>query len=153
MIRYAISPCVFEAIRELMLGNQRLEAQSKHVLGLERLMLESAGFDFRNRYPQKLMIKLARVLQFDPNNEAKMMWNLSLDMYRTFAPLKQTTPTMAIACVELAARLHEMDTSKIVDAGVCKYSKWKTSRAEIMGTFGSSDATGSSSLGMLQRRS
>lgn len=98
-------------------------------------MLESAGFDFRNRYPQKLMVKLGRALRFDPNNEAKTMWNLSIDMYRTFTPLKQTSPTMAIACVELAARLHEMDTSKIVDAGVCQYDKWNTSRAEIMGEY------------------
>jgi CTD kinase subunit beta len=98
-------------------------------------MLESAGFDFRNRYPQKLMVKLARALGFDINNEAKTMWNLSIDMYRTWTPLKQTTPTMAIACVELAARLHNMDTAKIVDAGLCEYSKWKTSRAEIMGKF------------------
>lgn len=96
-------------------------------------MLESAGFDFRNRYPQKLMVKLMRTLGFDKNNEAKTAWNLSIDLYRTFAPLKQTTPTMAIACIELAARLHEMDTSKIVDTGVMRYNKWNTTRAEVMG--------------------
>lgn len=98
-------------------------------------MLESAGFDFRNRYPQKLMVKLARALKFDVSNEAKTAWNLSIDLYRTFAPLKQTTPTMAIACIELAARLHEMDASKLVDAGVLRYSKWTTSRAEVMETL------------------
>lgn len=118
---------------KLTINVQRFESHSKLILGLERLMLESAGFDFRNRYPQKVMVKLARALRFDPGREAATMWNVSLDMYRTFAPLKQTTPTMAIACVELAARLHEMDTSKIVDAGVCRYSKWNTTRAEIMG--------------------
>lgn len=98
-------------------------------------MLESAGFDFRNRYPQKLMVKLMRALKFDQNNEAKTAWNLSIDMYRTFAPLKQTTPTMAIACLELAIRLHEMDLRRVVDAGVVRYSKWNTSRAEIMGAY------------------
>ncbi|KAF1976676.1 cyclin-like protein [Bimuria novae-zelandiae CBS 107.79] len=120
---------------QLSSDDQRFEVHSKMILGLERLMLESAGFDFRNRYPQKPMVKLARALRFDPNNEAKTMWNLSIDMYRTFTPLKQTTPTMAIACVELAARLHEMDASKIVDSGVCRYSKWNTSRAEVMETL------------------
>jgi CTD kinase subunit beta len=98
-------------------------------------MLESAGFDFRNRYPQKLMVKLARALKFDRNNASKTAWNLSIDLYRTFAPLKQSTPTLAIACVELAARLHEMDTSRMIDAGILKYSRWATSRAEVMETL------------------
>ena len=98
-------------------------------------MLESAGFDFRNRYPQKLIVKLARALTFSETNEAKTAWNLSIDLYRTFAPLKQTTPTMAIACLELAARLHGADTTEIVDAGAIKYSKWSTSRAEVMETL------------------
>ncbi|KAF1850530.1 cyclin-like protein [Cucurbitaria berberidis CBS 394.84] len=113
----------------------RFESHSKLIIGLERLMLESAGFDFRNRYPQKLMVKLARALKFDTHNEAKTAWNLSIDLYRTFAPLKQTTPTMAIACLELAARLHQMDAARCVDEGVVRYSKWATSRAEVMETL------------------
>ncbi|CAO2653567.1 Nn.00g029780.m01.CDS01 [Neocucurbitaria sp. VM-36] len=113
----------------------RFDSHSKLIIGLERLMLESAGFDFRNRYSQKLMVKLARALKFDSHSEARTAWNLSVDLYRTFAPLKQTTPTMAIACLELAARLHEMDATQFVDAGVVRYSKWATSRAEIMETL------------------
>ncbi|EOA87726.1 RNA polymerase II C-terminal domain kinase beta subunit [Exserohilum turcicum] len=113
----------------------RFESHSKLIIGLERLMLESAGFDFRNRYPQKVMVKLARALKFDANNEAKTTWNLSIDLYRTFAPLKQSTPTLAIACLELAARLHGKDATKFVDAGPVKYSTWSTSRAEIMETL------------------
>lgn len=112
----------------------RFDIHSKQIIGLERLMLESAGFDFRNRYPQKLMVKLARASKFDQNNEAKTAWNLSVDLYRTFAPLKQGTPTLAIACLELAARLHERDPEALVDRGVCRYSKWHTSRGEVMGT-------------------
>ncbi|CAN9365768.1 unnamed protein product [Alternaria alternata] len=113
----------------------RFENHSKLIIGLERLMLESAGFDFRNRYPQKVMVKLARALRFDAKDEAKTTWNLSIDSYRTFAPLKQSTPTLAIACLELAARLHGKDTTKFVDAGPVRYSKWATSRAEIMETL------------------
>lgn len=111
----------------------RFDVHSKQIIGLERLMLESAGFDFRNRYPQKLMVKLARALQFSQQNEAKTAWNLSVDLYRTFAPLKQSTPTLAIACLELAARLHGMDAEALVDKGVCRYAKWGTSRGEVMG--------------------
>lgn len=81
------------------------------------------------------MVKLARALRFDANAEAKTTWNLSIDLYRTFAPLKQSTPTLAIACLELAARLHGKDATKFVDAGPVKYSTWATSRAEIMETL------------------
>lgn len=113
----------------------RFDNHSKLIIGLERLMLESAGFDFRNRYPQKLMVKLARALRFHANSEAKTTWNLSIDSYRTFAPLKQSTPTLAIACLELAARLHGSDVSKFVDAGPVRYEKWATTRAEVMETL------------------
>jgi CTD kinase subunit beta len=98
-------------------------------------MLESAGFDFRNRYPQKLMVKLARALGFDRENVSKTAWNLSIDLYRTLAPLKQNTPTLAIACLELAARLHDMDTTQLVDTGITRYAKWAISRAEVMETL------------------
>ena len=113
----------------------RFDIHSKQIIGLERLMLESAGFDFRNRYPQKVMVKLARAAKFDPNNEGKTAWNLSVDLYKTFAPLKQSTPTLAIACLELAARLHERDAEALVDRGAFRYAKWGTSRGEVMGTF------------------
>lgn len=96
-------------------------------------MLESASFDFRSRHPQKLIVKLARVLGFERNDIAKTAWNLSIDLYRTFAPLKQTAQTMAIACLELAARLHGVNADMVVDSGPVQYNKWKTSRAEIMG--------------------
>lgn len=113
----------------------RFDNHSKLIIGLERLMLESASFDFRNRYPQKLVVKLAKAARFSKQKEARTAWNLSIDMYRTFAPLKQTTATIAIACVELAARLHGLDGDKYVDKGPLAYKKWNTSRAEVMGMY------------------
>jgi CTD kinase subunit beta len=112
----------------------RFENHSKLIIGLERLMLESAGFDFRNRYPQKLVVKLGRDVGFRREHEASTAWNLSIDLYRTFAPLKQSTTTMAVACVELAARLHEMAVlEELVDRRKMGYKKWNTSRGEVMG--------------------
>ncbi|KAH7128803.1 cyclin-like protein [Dendryphion nanum] len=115
----------------------RFENHSKLIIGLERLMLESAGFDFRNRYPQKLLVKIAKACGFDKSNEGKTAWNLCIDLYRTFAPVKQTTNTMAIACIELAARLHNHDIKKAgnTPGGVVDYKKWNTSRAEVMETL------------------
>ncbi|KAF2194278.1 cyclin-like protein [Zopfia rhizophila CBS 207.26] len=113
----------------------RFEAHSKSITGLERLMLESAGFDFRNRHPQKLLIKLTKSAGLGRDTVGKTAYNMLLDLYRTFAPLKQTASTMAIACLELAARLHEADLSNIVGEREIKYKKWGTSRAEVMETL------------------
>jgi len=98
-------------------------------------MLESSSFDFRARHPHELVIKLSKSCGFDRDREGRTAYNLSLDMYRTFAPLKQTTPTMAIACVELAARLHNRNTDLVSDGGTggIIYKKWSTTRAVVMG--------------------
>ncbi|KAK5004081.1 RNA polymerase II C-terminal domain kinase beta subunit, partial [Cryomyces antarcticus] len=108
------------------------EGPSKTIIGLERLMLEDSGFDFRNRYPQRLLVKLAKHLDLDKDTVGKTAYSMSLDLYRTFAPLKQTTATMAISCVELAARLCDPDLTTFPTGGGIDYKKWCTSREEIM---------------------
>lgn len=94
-------------------------------------MLEASGFDFRNRYPQRLLLKIAKIYGGDKDTVARTAYNMSLDLYRTFAPLKQTTATMAIACVELAGRILDQPMTEL-EAGE-DYDKWKTTRQEIMG--------------------
>ncbi|KAK8207035.1 cyclin [Phyllosticta capitalensis] len=112
----------------------QLEQPSKVIIGLERLMLEAAGFDFRNRQPQKLVIKLTRKCAFAKENVGRTAYHMSLDLYRTFAPLKQTTPAMAIACVELAARLHDANMTFISEENL-DYARWHVTRAEVMETM------------------
>lgn len=109
-------------------------------------MLEASGFDFRNRYPQRLLLKIAKIYGGGKDTVPKTAYNMSLDLYRTFAPLKQTTPTMAIACVELAGRVLEQPVMEL-EAGE-DYEKWKTTRQEIMG-LSFEFATILSSLGRL----
>ena len=96
-------------------------------------MLEAAGFDFRNRHPQRSVVKLARSYRLPRESVGKTAYDMSLDMYRTFAPLKQTTSTMALACIELAARLHKADLTPITAHQESQYRRWSTSRAEVMG--------------------
>ena len=95
-------------------------------------MLEASGFDFRNRHPQKLLLKLAKSYGFGRDSEVtKVAYCVSLDLYRCFAPLKQTSATMAFSCLELARRLlnDKPETQFTKD----DYNQWKTSRVEIMG--------------------
>ena len=96
-------------------------------------MLEASGFDFRNRYPQRLVLKLAKVYNADKATIGKTAYKMSLDLYRTFAPLKQTTPTMAIACVELAGRVIGSPVSELASGK--DYKQWKITRQEVMGLF------------------
>lgn len=112
---------------------QIFETHSKTIIGLERLMLEASGFDFRNRYPQKLVVKIAKTYDVDRDTVGRTAYNLSLDLYRTFAPLKQTTQTMAVACVELAGRICEQ---RILDLESGKhFEMWHIKRGEVMGLF------------------
>lgn len=94
-------------------------------------MLEASGFDFRNRFPQRLVLKIARYYDADKETVGKTAYNMSLDLYRTFAPLKQTTATMAMACVELSGRIYGQNIPEL-EAGK-GYKKWRITRPEVMG--------------------
>lgn len=86
---------------------QIFESPGKIIIGLERLILETIGFDFRTRYPQKLLVKVVRSI-LGPE-EGKSFFNIayamSIDMYKTFVPIKRTTFSMVMALVELTARM------------------------------------------------
>lgn len=89
------------------LSIQIFESPGKIIIGLERLILETIGFDFRTRYPQKLLVKVVRSI-LGPD-EGKSFFNIayamSIDMYKTFVPIKRTTFSMVMALVELTARM------------------------------------------------
>ncbi|KAI9783815.1 MAG: RNA polymerase II C-terminal domain kinase beta subunit [Geoglossum umbratile] len=112
--------------------DSHFESHSKAIIGLERLMLEASGFDFRNRYPQKVLIKLAKLYNFDKETAAKTAYNMCCDLYRTFAPLKQTTLTMAFACLELSARLWGIQIENPQGKDGFDYERWSTTREEVM---------------------
>lgn len=95
-------------------------------------MLESSSFDFRNRYPQKYIVKLARECRMD-KSVAVAGYNVLQDLYRTFAPLKATTSTMSFACLEIAVRMMGAPL-ELIRGGerVPTYEKWRTSRDQVM---------------------
>lgn len=95
-------------------------------------MLESSGFDFRNRHPQKVLLKFIKRFGLKKDfKTARVAYTISLDLYRTFAPLKQSSTTMAFACLELAGRLLD-DRIEDIESET-EYEQWQTSRAEVMG--------------------
>lgn len=102
-------------------------------------MLESSGFDFRGKHTQALLAKIARQCGYmDPTGPVlRHAYTISLDLYRTFAPLKQTTITLAFASLELAMRLlgETLDPLKGTKSTADEYAKlWSTTRPEIFGS-------------------
>ncbi|TAQ89938.1 hypothetical protein B7494_g1717 [Chlorociboria aeruginascens] len=122
------------ASEHLSSDDATFEGPSKAVIGLERLMLEASGFDFRARYPQKHLIKLAKEAGVD-KDVSQVSYSVMVDLYRTFAPLKQSCATMAFACIELATLICEKQQEKIRSSRAPKYKKWFTTRAEVLETM------------------
>ncbi|RYF30696.1 MAG: hypothetical protein EOO38_32155 [Cytophagaceae bacterium] len=85
------------------------------------------------------MIKVVKESGLPKDPLGRTAYDMSIDVYRTFAPLKQTTSTIAIACVELSTRLLNMSTEFNMDAIVgpqgTSLEKWSTDRGMVMGTF------------------
>jgi CTD kinase subunit beta len=83
------------------------------MINLERYLLEIVAFDFRARYCGELLAGLMVDLG-TAEKVVKVAMAVALDIYRTLAVLKQTRQTLALSCLEMAARFvqAEEDVSK-----------------------------------------
>lgn len=86
--------------------SKELDEAAKRVIGIERMILETSSFDFRNRHAQPFLLKFARALRVD-KTLCRRAWRISVDVYRTLAPLRATPHALALACLDLAARLDD----------------------------------------------
>ncbi|CAK3977426.1 CTD kinase subunit beta [Lecanosticta acicola] len=118
------------------------EAPSRVVIGLERLVLESGGFDFRSRSPHHTLVKISKSLpkSDDLRSVSQLAWTILTDIHRTFAVLKQTSSTLALASLELAA--HFIATTSPNNACTVRddlqaldLNTWHTTREEVMETL------------------
>lgn len=85
------------------------------VIGLERLVIEATHFDFRARNPHDVLVKVVkRILPDKQDGHAffPAAFQVSLDMHKTYAPIKQTSHTMALAVCELTALLTGLHVEK-----------------------------------------
>ncbi|SPJ88025.1 related to CTK2 Carboxy-terminal domain (CTD) kinase, beta subunit [Fusarium torulosum] len=91
------------------------EAPGKIIICLERLILETIGFDFRTRYPQKLLVKVVRDILGKEDGKAffETAYAMCIDIYKTFVPIKRTTFSMVMAVVELTALMTEQHVDKV----------------------------------------
>ncbi|KAI0387891.1 cyclin-like protein [Hypomontagnella monticulosa] len=81
---------------------------SKVIIGIERYMVESINFDFRVRYPQKILAKIVKKV-VGPDADLSTFFptaiKVSVDMYKTYAPLKHNSFTCALAIAQLTAMI------------------------------------------------
>jgi len=97
-------------------------------------MLESSKFDFRNRTPHKYVIKMAKYAILTPE-VTKLALSILNDAYKTWAPMKQTCITMALACLELACRIYAQDVEKIYGSLGPSYEEFAANRGDVMETL------------------
>ncbi|KAL2022864.1 hypothetical protein VTK56DRAFT_4395 [Thermocarpiscus australiensis] len=116
------------------------EAPSRFTVGLERHILETIGFDFRVQYPQKLLIKMVRKMFPKTDSSAldegkrflHVAYDMSIDVYKTFAPVKQTTFTLVMAILELTSLIMDTDPRRTREFKAS--AAWHTERACILET-------------------
>lgn len=94
-------------------------------------MLEASGFDYRNRHPQRYLFKLAKLCELD-QDVLRTGYKMMLDLYRTFAPLKQSSAAMAFGCLELATRVMDKQQSNLRTKKAPRPGTWMVYRQEIM---------------------
>ncbi|KAI1457964.1 cyclin-like protein [Annulohypoxylon moriforme] len=79
---------------------------SKVLIGIERFMVEAINFDFRVRYPQKIIAKIIKKVLAPPADISDFIptaLKMSVDLYMTYAPLKHSSYTCALVIVQLTA--------------------------------------------------
>lgn len=118
----------------LIVAKQSFDSPHKIIIGLERHILETIGFDFRVRYPQKILVKMVRRLfkADDARDFIPMAYDVSIDMYKTFSPIKASTSTMVLAIIELTALLNDHDVERIRSLDLDEYYTNRSSIIEVM---------------------
>ncbi|KAI1134408.1 hypothetical protein F5Y05DRAFT_235508 [Hypoxylon sp. FL0543] len=86
--------------------DKMFDQPSKVVIGIERYMVEAISFDFRVRFPQKILIKVIKKV-LGPSTDVKLFLptalKMSIDLYKTYAPLKHGSYTCAVVVAQLTA--------------------------------------------------
>lgn len=88
----------------LILHFQVLDDPARRTLFLERMILETSSFDFRNRHSQPFLVKFCTRLKLQ-KEVARLAWDISVDCHRTLAPLKNVPHVQALAAICLAQKL------------------------------------------------
>ncbi|KAJ3341347.1 RNA polymerase II C-terminal domain kinase beta subunit [Gonapodya sp. JEL0774] len=83
-------------------------------VNLERVVLETLGFDFRIFHPQKFVVKFCARLAdqysdpiYDWESIARMAWLIGSESYKSPASLIYPAHVIACSCIALSTRIHD----------------------------------------------
>lgn len=119
---------VFSLKGGLLPAAAKLEETRIRVLSLERHILETLGFDFRQNSPQYYVIKMSKDLSLS-RSVAKVAWSISTDAFATNIYLHVPAHTVALACIILAAKLRKDDSLFPLDSSRFYSTRYKTNIA------------------------
>ncbi|ODQ58760.1 hypothetical protein WICANDRAFT_17597, partial [Wickerhamomyces anomalus NRRL Y-366-8] len=101
---------VSNQIRNTFLNQDQLELYRKKILSLEFKLLETISFDFRLFHVEDFLIKISKSLKI-PKDIGYLAWLIAYDSYQTEIALKVPPQTIAIACISLATKLKDFETT------------------------------------------
>jgi len=107
---------------------------------LERHILETIGFDFRAQYPQKILVKTVRKMFSAGNSDThergkiflRTAYDMSIDLNKTFAPLKQSSSALVLAILELTALILDQDLDRVKELDPSSFSTDRACTYETM---------------------
>lgn len=103
-----------------------LEDAQRRVLGVERLVLESVGFDFRVRHAQGFVVKFCRVLGVG-KEVGRTAWEVATDCYKTRAGLMAAPHVLGMGSVVLAARMEGWALGDV------RWGEWECEERAVLG--------------------
>ncbi|KAK0641775.1 C-terminal domain kinase-like protein [Cercophora newfieldiana] len=110
--------------------DKAFDSPSGVTVGLERHVLETICFDFRSQNPHKFLIKAIREM-FPPGDSntdtrgktfLRTAYDMSIDLNKTFAPLKQYSSALVLAVLELTALILGQDHDKVKKLDTASFS-------------------------------
>ncbi|XXG98307.1 hypothetical protein Hte_004630 [Hypoxylon texense] len=111
------------------------DAPSKVIIGLERYIVEAINFDFRVRYPQKVLAKVVKKVL--GRGEAvspffAVAFKMAIDIYKTYAPLKHSSATCAIVIAQLTSLLTDTAVDDFQALDLLDWNTDEQSVTEVM---------------------
>ena len=108
-LEYVIQVCYYvQHKREIVVNSAEYKALEEKVLRMERLLLQTLGFDLKVKHPYRYLLTYLKQLNFNDRILAQTAWNFVNDSLRTTLCLQFPPEKIAAAVIYLAARYMEI---------------------------------------------
>lgn len=95
--------------------------------------MDAIGFNMRVWHPFRLVVKFAKRCGYKKDPIIADAFDIVSDAYRTFAPLKHTHQSVAMACLEVSTMVNDIDIGPHVADGKLWSDRFDIERFETLG--------------------